>query len=282
MQEMFFDGDIYADDDSVCRGLSFAQFDAPSILRFSGVDSWGVTLEDAAKEDALTPSDFGSVSGNPLTVYSQRRVEQLRARFVELLGLEGECCVRLSEKAGVLKAKVQLFVDSAQTVVSLTIRTSAVQGGSKAEWTRGRGDSVVFHRLFRAVTAEAGEDSAERQLEGALDLLCPKTSLPDAFEGAQSVPEETVASLARYINTLSSDEVASLPRFATDVLTWLESTDVMIVGPACSIAKRLCAVDERKAETFLATAVQQAELAAADENHLLRARLLLRLSSQLC
>jgi hypothetical protein len=207
VEELLFDGDLYAEDDLVCRGLSFAQFDAPSMLCLSAVDSWEVPSGLAAKGDELsTPSDCGSV--HPLTVYSQRRAEQLRARFVELLGLEGECSVRLSEKAGVLKARVQLFADRDQAVVTLTIRTSAVQGGSKADWTRSRGDSLVFHRIFRtAKAAEAGEAPvAEHHLQ-AFDLPCPKTSLPDAFAGAQMVPEETVASLARYIATLNNDEV---------------------------------------------------------------------------
>jgi hypothetical protein len=293
VQEAFLDGDIYADDDVVCRGLSLAQFSVASSAQIfcpAEVDCWDISSDAEAYGIAPmypmgkmpSPADNGSV--HPLTVYSQRRAEQLRARFVELIGLEGECSVRLSEKAGVLKARVQLFADRDQAVISLTIRTMAVQGGSKAEWARSRGDALVFHRIFRKVKAAERAESPPADLDhlqGVPCLLCPKTSLIDAFEGAQVVPEETVASLARYIKTLSDDEVESLPRFATFLVAWLESTDVMVVGPACSIAERLCAVDDGHAEAFLAVAVQQAEMIPADDKHVLRARRLLRLASQL-
>jgi hypothetical protein len=217
----------------------------------------------------------------------------LRSNIIERIRKEGEAEVHLSEKHDVLKAKVQIFVDSTQEVLSMAIRIRAGSDGATAEWRRHSGDALQFHRFFLQVK-DAVDVFAETPSRRDTTFECfeaasafPLASLEDAIATAQVVPEEAAAALARSIPHVDASEVAKLPRYIRIVQDWLMATDVRIVGPACTLAKHICEVDRTCAPILMEIAVEQAEM-ALDETpvptaqlDLLRPRLLLRLAARL-
>merc|ERR1719240_598513 len=191
----------------------------------------------------------------------------LRTAVLERVRALGEAEVQLSEKRDVLKAKVHIFVESTQEVLGIAIRISAGADGATAEWRRQSGDALQFHRFFvqvkNAIESHGGSNSSRGKTSECFDYasVFSDTSLEDAIATAQVMPEEAAASLARSIPHIDASEVAKLPRYIRIVEHWLMSTDVRVVGPACSLAKHLCEVDSTHAPTVMAIAVEQAELA---------------------
>jgi hypothetical protein len=300
-----FDGDPYGDDEApVYRGFSlpcasfreetvtsglnlpcFKDAGAPTTGHLNGFDfelsSTARICGTAFLSDTVSPCMIRSVALSP---------EALRSRMIDHIKQQGEAEVQLFEKHGVLKAKVHIFVDSTQELLGMAIRIRAGSDGATAEWRRYSGDALHFHRFFRQVK-DAVECLAGSLSEGSecfdAALGFPVTSLEDAIATAQVVPEEAAASLARSIPHVDASEVAKLPRYVRVVQDWLSATDVRIVGPACSLAKRICEVDSTCAPTLLEIAVQQAEMALDETSSpegqlaLLRPRLLLRLAARL-
>jgi hypothetical protein len=219
----------------------------------------------------------------------------LRSAILARVRALGEAEVQLSEKRDVLKAKVQIFVESTQEVLGLAIRIRAGTEGATAEWRRHSGDALKFHHLFVQVKdAIEAHGRTNSVIEKALDsfedaFIFSGMSLEDAIATAEVMPEEAAAALARSIPHIDASEVAKLPRYIRTVQHWLTATDVRVLGPACTVATHLCMVDKTYAPVVMAIAVEQAELALGGGDDLdgsggldlLRPRLLLRLASRL-
>jgi len=286
-----FGGEPYADETVVYRGLSLpcASFGAElTPLPFDAFEP---------SSDSLEPSSPKCISGAfhaaplcPCIIRGAPSPKALRSTILDYIRAQGEVEVKVSEKRDVLKAKVLIFIDSTQEVLGIAIRIRAGAEGATAEWRRYSGDALQFHRFFLqvkdAVEAPGGKDAA--QVKEAVDALTlPPACLEDAVASAQMMPEENAAALARSLPHLDASEVAKLPSYAGVVQEWLAAADVRVVGPACSLAKRICEVDSACAPALLAIAVERAEIALdeapmpAAQFELLRPRLLLRLAARL-
>jgi hypothetical protein len=277
-----FGGDPYADETLVYRGFSLpcASFAELTPLPFE------------PSSHSLKPSSpkFNAAPVGPCVIRGAPSPKALRSAILDYIRTQGEAEVQLSEKRDVLKAKVLIFIDSTQEVLGIAIRIRAGAEGATAEWRRYSGDALQFHRFFLQVkdSVEALGGAGAAQVKEAMDTLTyPPACLEDAVACAQMMPEENAAALARCLPQLDAGEVAKLPSYAGVVQEWLAADDVRVVGPACSLAKRICEVDSACAPALLAIAVQRAEIALdeapmpAAQLELLRPKLLLRLAARL-
>jgi len=277
----FFDGDIYADDEPVCRGIGLSSQPLAGAFRDFPADPWAFEKPPppplSLERVPTTPTTCASASGDEDAVLQQVRAgrptvtavgspEQLRSRLVELLQLEGEALVRLSEKPGVWKARVELFSDERQETLTVGLRVIASGSRAVAEFARHRGDALLFHALFR---------EAKRQVEG-VPLAEPPTATAPALVDpsglatlvalAEAQPEEAVAMLARELDRL---DAAGLAAVEVDVARWLASPEVGVVGAACAVAARVQAPVRTLALEQAAERLQRSDTLAG--------RLLLRL-----
>jgi hypothetical protein len=277
-----FGGDPYADETLVYRGFSLpcASFAELTPLPFE------------PSSHSLKPSSpkFNAAPVGPCVIRGAPSPKALRSAILDYIRTQGEAEVQLSEKRDVLKAKVLIFIDSTQEVLGIAIRIRAGAEGATAEWRRYSGDALQFHRFFLQVkdSVEALGGAGAAQVKEAMDALTfPPACLEDAVACAQMMPEENAAALARCLPQLDAGEVAKLPSYAGVVQEWLAADDVRVVGPACSLAKRICEVNSACAPALLAIAVQRAEIALdeapmpAAQLELLRPKLLLRLAARL-
>jgi len=282
-----FGGDPYADETLVYRGFSLpcAGFGAElTPLPFDPFEPKSHSLEPSS------PKTFNAAPVGPCVIRGAPSPKALRSAILDYIRTQGEAEVQLSEKRDVLKAKVLIFIDSTQEVLGIAIRIRAGAEGATAEWRRYSGDALQFHRFFLQVkdSVEALGGAGAAQVKEAMDTLTyPPACLEDAVACAQMMPEENAAALARCLPQLDAGEVAKLPSYAGVVQEWLAADDVRVVGPACSLAKRICEVDSACAPALLAIAVQRAEIALdeapmpAAQLELLRPKLLLRLAARL-
>jgi hypothetical protein len=282
-----FGGEPYADETVVYRGLSLpcASFGAElTPLPFDAFEPKSHSLEPSS------PKTFNAAPVGPCVIRGAPSPKALRSAILDYIRTQGEAEVQLSEKRDVLKAKVLIFIDSTQEVLGIAIRIRAGAEGATAEWRRYSGDALQFHRFFLQVkdSVEALGGAGAAQVKEAMDALTfPPACLEDAVACAQMMPEENAAALARCLPQLDAGEVAKLPSYAGVVQEWLAADDVRVVGPACSLAKRICEVDSACAPALLAIAVQRAEIALdeapmpAAQLELLRPKLLLRLAARL-
>jgi hypothetical protein len=284
-----FGGDPYADETLVYRGFSLpcASFAELTPLPFDA----SLSLMEPSSH-SLKPSSpkFNAAPVGPCVIRGAPSPKALRSAILDYIRAQGEAEVQLSEKRDVLKAKVLIFIDSTQEVLGVAIRIRAGAEGATAEWRRYSGDALQFHRFFLQVkdSVEALGGAGAAQVKEAMDTLTyPPACLEDAVACAQMMPEENAAALARCLPQLDAGEVAKLPSYAGVVQEWLAADDVRVVGPACSLAKRICEVDSACAPALLAIAVQRAEIALdeapmpAAQLELLRPKLLLRLAARL-
>jgi hypothetical protein len=284
-----FGGDPYADETLVYRGFSLpcASFAELTPLPFDA----SLSLMEPSSH-SLKPSSpkFNAAPVGPCVIRGAPSPKALRSAILDYIRAQGEAEVQLSEKRDVLKAKVLIFIDSTQEVLGIAIRIRAGAEGATAEWRRYSGDALQFHRFFLQVkdSVEALGGAGAAQVKEAMDTLTyPPACLEDAVACAQMMPEENAAALARCLPQLDAGEVAKLPSYAGVVQEWLAADDVRVVGPACSLAKRICEVDSACAPALLAIAVQRAEIALdeapmpAAQLELLRPKLLLRLAARL-
>jgi hypothetical protein len=284
-----FGGDPYADETLVYRGFSLpcASFAELTPLPFDA----SLSLMEPSSH-SLKPSSpkFNAAPVGPCVIRGAPSPKALRSAILDYIRTQGEAEVQLSEKRDVLKAKVLIFIDSTQEVLGIAIRIRAGAEGATAEWRRYSGDALQFHRFFLQVkdSVEALGGAGAAQVKEAMDALTfPPACLEDAVACAQMMPEENAAALARCLPQLDAGEVAKLPSYAGVVQEWLAADDVRVVGPACSLAKRICEVDSACAPALLAIAVQRAEIALdeapmpAAQLELLRPKLLLRLAARL-
>jgi hypothetical protein len=303
-----FDGDPYGDEAPVYRGLSLpsASFTAlspssglstPCASFNAGVPTCGLLNAFDFELSSTARISGASYSADPVSSCIIRVValspKALRSSIIEHIRMQGEAEVQLSEKHDLLKAKVQIFVESTQEVLGMAIRIRAGSDGASAEWRRHKGDALQFHRFFLEVkdaveappVTPSGRAKTSKCFQAASNF--PVTSLEDAIATAQVMPEEAAAALARSIPDVDASEVAKLPRYIGLIQDWLMATDVRVVGPACSLAEHICKVDRTCAPTLMETAVEQAEM-SLDETpiptgqlEMLRPRLLLRLAARL-
>lgn len=293
-----FDGDLYADETPVYRGLSLPRVSASATSNGAPAVYASETASGPLAGFGLSPwinalPAFPSAPVCPCIIRGAVPPKALRSTIVDYIRTQGEADVQLSEKRDVLKAKVQIFVDTTQEVLGIAIRIRAGTDGATAEWRRHSGDALQFHHFFRQVKEAVevqGETPLVREIGSAsfdLASIFPVTSLEDALAAAEVMPEEAAAALARSIPHVDASEVKKLPRYIRTVQDWLTATDVRVAGPACSLAKHICQVDRTCAPALMATAVEQAEIALGEAPAMppgqpdLRPRLLLRLASRL-